>query len=139
MSDKLRQILFIPLLFQIVMLALMISLCSFEAVSSENYLSTKFSARGNLVICVINEVFMFSFYGEKLLHESRMISDKIYTSKWYLFYSSSSNRSVVKEFSSLMQITMMRANKPIKLSAGGFTTMSFQTFMSVSCRQLKRV
>jgi hypothetical protein len=128
--------------FEILLLVLMISLCIAEAITVDNYLSTKGSARGNLVLCVINEIFLFSFFGEQIQHESLMISDKIYNTNWYEL-SRMKNKKKLREFNSMVQLTMMRANRSIKISAGGFTNMSFETFMSVSrfevIRQLKNV
>jgi 7tm Odorant receptor len=120
------------MLFQVLMLVLMISLCMYEAFTVENYLSTKFSARANLVVCVINDIFIYSHRGENIQHDSQMISDEIYDSYWYKVNFSRVNKRISKEFQTLIQLTMMRARRPVKISAGGFTTMSYQTFMSVS-------
>lgn len=106
----------------------------FEAASSEEYLSSTFSARLNLVLAISTEIFMFSFRGEILKEESQMISDKIYNSNWYqlrLAKQSCTNLKVFKEFRTMVQLTILRANRPIRISAGGFTNMSYQTSLRV--------
>ena len=104
----------------------------FEALTVKNYLSSKFSARGNLVLCVIAEIFMYSQQGEDIQHESKMIADQIYNSMWYNLRFSTTDKKTLKKFKTLVLLTTMRANRPVKISAGGFTTMSYQTFMGVS-------
>lgn len=104
----------------------------FEAFSVEDYMSSNFTPRLNLVLCMINELFMYSYRGEQLQHESKMISDKIYNSKWYQLNSDNSNRHTLREFKALMQMTMVRADRSIEISAGGFVSMSYDTFLNVS-------
>lgn len=127
------------MLFQVLSLVLMVSVCMFEAVSVEEYASSKFSARANLVLCVTNEIFLFSYLGEEIQHESQKISSLIYDTNWYHLSFSSAEPKLLKQFNSLMQMTTMRADRPIKLSAGGFTSMSYQTFMSVSVVRKKKL
>lgn len=126
------------MIFEMLILVLAVSLCIFEAIKLDSYFSSKFSARGNLMICVVNEIFVFSLLGELIQHESQMISDQIYNSDWVHFNFASSNPKYLKEFKHLMTMTMMRARKTVSISAGGFVTMSFETFMSVSVKLLRQ-
>lgn len=120
------------MMFLMAMLVLLISVCMFEAFSVEDYMSSNFTPRLNLVLCMINELFMYSYRGEQLQHESKMISDKIYNSKWYQLNSDNSNRHTLREFKALMQMTLVRADRSIEISAGGFVSMSYDTFLNVS-------
>lgn len=130
--NKLQRLLFIPMLFQYLTHAIMISLCILEAISVEDYFSSTFSARSNLVIGILNEIFFYSYRGDELKYGSVMIADRIYQSKWYILIFESPNQKSLKDFRMLFNFTTMRSRKPIKIMAGGFTSMSIDTFVSVS-------
>jgi hypothetical protein len=113
------------------MLVLAIILCIFEAVKVDDFFTTKFSARSNLMTCVIVEMFSFSFLGEQIKHESRKISDQIYNSNWYNLNIVNKNSNIFIKFKPLMLLTVMRAERNVKISVGGISTMGYETFLSV--------
>jgi hypothetical protein len=119
------------MIFEMMMLVLSICLCIFEAIKLDDYFSSRFSARLNLMFCVIMEIFTFSLLGEQIQQESQMISNQIYNGNWYNF-TSSKNPKISKTFKALMNMTMMRAERVVEISAGGISTMSYETFMTVS-------
>lgn len=131
-ANKLQALLFIPMLFQYLTHAIMISLCILEAISVEDYFSSTFSARSNLVLGILNEIFFYSYRGDQIKYGSLMIADLIYQSKWYILNYESPNRMALKDFKMLFNFTTMRSRKPIRIMAGGFTSMSIDTFVSVS-------
>lgn len=135
MADKLREILLFPMLLLILCLVVTISLVMFEAASSENYVSATFSARLSLLIAISAEIFMFSFRGEVFKRESLMIGDRIYYSNWYQLRFSKPNRSnmrILRQFRTMVQLTILRSSRPFRLSAGGFATMSYRTSLTVN-------
>lgn len=131
-SSKLERIFFLTMFFEMFLLVITISLCAFEAVKEENYFSSKFNARSNLLVCVTSEVFAFSLLGEQIQHESQLVAESMYNSYWYKIYYSTKNPTVLKNFKSLFLITTMRANKKVKISAAGIVTMSYETFLKAS-------
>jgi hypothetical protein len=42
------------------------------------------------------------------------------------------NSKAIKEFKALINMTMMRANRNVQISAGGFFIMNFETYLNVS-------
>lgn len=120
------------MLFQYLTHAVMISLCILEAISVEDYFSSTFSARSNLVIGILNEIFIYSYRGDQIQYASVMIADRMYNSKWYILNFATPNRKAFKDFEVLFNFTVMRSRKPFSIMAGGFVSLSINTFMSVS-------
>lgn len=120
------------MLFDVAMFLIFISLCLFEAVSVDDYFSSKFSTRSSLVINAVIDIFILSYHGEKIIDESLKIRERIYNSNWYYLCFSSGNRENLKNFSCIINLSMMRASRFIHISAGGFSVVGYQTFMSVS-------
>lgn len=123
------------MLFQLLMLGFISSLCVFQAIIVEDYFSSVFSIQINLVICVLSQLVIFCYLGDQLLHESAAISSKIYNSMWYEVYFSAPNQRARREFHALIQLSITRRNQAVGISAGGFTTMSRPTFMRVNYSQ----
>lgn len=92
-------------------------------------MSSKFSARLSLVLGSVNEITFFSYFGQKIQHESQLISDKVYYSNWYRF--NTSDTRALRDFRRMIQLTILRANRAFEISAGGLTNMSYQTCMNV--------
>lgn len=131
MSNITRNVLHVPIFVEIVVLIATIILCVFESIVTENYLSSKFSSRLALMFCVMTEIFMFSWLGQRLQDKSVDVCDKIYAMKWQKFLEHSNTR-VRKDFELLITITMMRSRRAEVLNAGGFMKLNFGAFMSVS-------
>lgn len=118
-------ILSFTMLWEIVTSGIILSLCGFELFSVEQYLSVKFLARFQFALYMVMELFILSRASENLRMESEKIAEKIYEICWYDL---KENR---KEFRSLMVIAMIRTKMPAKLSALGFSEISFETFVTV--------
>lgn len=130
MSKLTREVFHIPIFIEIVVLIATIILCVFESIVTENYLSSKFSSRVTLMSCVMTEIFMFSWVGQRLQDKSADVCGKIYEMQWLKMQHL--NEKDRKSFGYLMKITMMRSKRPEILNAGGFLKMNFGAFMSVS-------
>lgn len=125
--------------FLVFMLVVVITLCLFEAVSVDNFFSSSFTTHLDTLVTVIVDMFLYSYHGEKVLHESLAINDMIYNSNWYLLNIASPNKKALKEFLSITQLTMIRAEQPFKISVGGFTSINYETFVTVRWyKRLKR-
>jgi 7tm Odorant receptor len=132
-----QKLLFFPMMFQLLLFVIMIILWLFEVALVDDYLSSTFSIRLNLMFAVTMEMYTACYCGESIIHESQAISGKIYRSKWYQLVYSSHNRKDLKQLKHILTLTMMRANRPIKISAGGFMTINFETFMMVRRKSRK--
>nr|NP_001166618.1 olfactory receptor 58 [Bombyx mori]BAH66352.1 olfactory receptor [Bombyx mori] len=69
------------------------------------------------------EMFMFGYQGGHLSHDSMEVATAAYSCPWYTF-PTSLKRSLL--------VIMIRAQQPALLTAGGFTTLSLETFVTVS-------
>jgi hypothetical protein len=122
--------LYIPILVEVSTLVFAIILCLFEWILEEDYFSTKFSSRSNLLVCVINEIATLSFFGQRLTEKSSAICEKIYNIEWNDLRQK--NFRSYKELRSLMVITMIRSKRVEVISAGGIMNFNLPTFMAVS-------
>lgn len=125
--------------FQVAMLVVVISLCLLEAVSVDAIISATFSTHLDTLLSVIADMFLVSYHGEKILHESSAISDMIYESNWYQLIFASSNKKALKDYKLCIQLSMVKAQRPFKISVGGFTSIDYQTFVNVSCLEFKPI
>lgn len=125
MSETIKSLFSIPMFCEIVTSAISLSLCSFELLKVEQYLSVKFAARLQFAVSTFIELFIFSRASENLRMESAKIADKIYECRWYSLKSK-------KQIRLLMTVSTERAKQPVQLSALGFFNISFETFVSVS-------
>jgi 7tm Odorant receptor len=133
----LRELLFTPILIEFTMLVFTFIICLFEWMMVDDYMSSKFSSRFNLVACAINEIFTFCLLGQRLELKSAAICEKIYNMKWeQLKISKNSDLKLKssKEMRSLMVITMIRANRTESISAGGLMEFNLSTYMAVSLK-----
>lgn len=120
------------MLSEVLFLALVITLCMFEAVSMEEYSWSNLSIRLNLLVCAITEIFMFCHRGQRITDESLLVRDRMYNSEWYNLLGTKRSDEDLREVKSLIILTAMRSDDSIKISAGGFISMTFETFLSVS-------
>jgi hypothetical protein len=122
---------YVPIFIEVTTLVFSIILCWLEWIMIEDdYFSSKFSSRLNLVICVVNEVATIAFIGQKLQDESSAVCDKIYNIDWNSL--KNSNCKHYREMRSLIVITMMRAKRVEAISAGGILNFNCSTFTAVS-------
>ncbi|XP_028032688.1 odorant receptor coreceptor-like isoform X1 [Bombyx mandarina] len=68
------------------------------------------------------EMFMFGYQGGHLSHDSMEVATAAYSCPWYTF-PTSLKRSLL--------VIMIRAQQPALLTAGGFTTLSLETFVTI--------
>ncbi|XP_070520333.1 odorant receptor 13a-like [Cardiocondyla obscurior] len=74
------------------------------------------------ICCVISTIFAYCYVGECLIIESTRLREAFYNSDWY---NNSSSRT------KLIGICMLRAEKPLMLTAGKFCMLSLNTFTSI--------
>lgn len=131
-SRKLKNILFIPMLLEVLFMAFVITLCMFEAVVLEDFTRSMLIIRVNLLACVITEIFMFCHGGQLIQNESLLVRDRMYNSNWYHLFGTSRSSNDLMELKSLINMTSMRSDDSITISAGGFISITYETFFSVS-------
>lgn len=127
-----QNLLYFPMLFQLMSIGFMNILWLFEIASVDSFLSVTFLVRLNLIIAVTYEIFMTSFYGESIHQNSKSISAAVYNNKWYQMVYSSQNRNDLKQLKHFLTLTMLRGDKSVRISAGGLATINLETFMAVS-------
>lgn len=102
------------------------SLAAFEIVTMKNLFSMRFAARLNLAIYSVMELFMLSRASENLKMETEKIAESIYESRWF------DVKKDKKKIRHLVRLSLLRASKPVRISALGFSNISYETFVSVS-------
>lgn len=103
----------------------------FEAATIQEYSTSRISTRFSTIAEALTDIFMFSYLGQRIIQESSAVSDGIYNSNWYELAFSTQKKNM-KTLMSMLQLSMLRASKPIKISAGGFMTLHLPSFMTVS-------
>ena len=71
------------------------------------------------------QIWLLCFFGQKLIDSSSAVGDKIYGCDWTDLDNN--------EFKKQMIIVMIRAQRPMKLTAMGFADISLETFTAVKC------
>ena len=70
----------------------------------------------------MSQLFLYSYGGDYLTMQNECLGHAVYTSLWYNF-SSNTMRDII--------FVMMRAGKPISVTAGKFCVMTLGTFMDI--------
>lgn len=125
MSSKLRNLLSAHLFCEIVTSGVILSLSGFELFNVNDYFSVKFAARLQFAVYTTLELLIFSHAAENIKMESENVAEKIYQSRWY---DRTKDAAVVHR---LMLTSMMRASQSVKISAMGFSDVSYETFVNV--------
>nr|QUP79567.1 odorant receptor 7 [Monochamus saltuarius] len=99
------------LCFQLYQLSLMGNILSFDFISMCFYLTL-----------LMYQLFCYCFYGNEIMVQSEKFSEVLYNSDW-LVLNNSTKKSLL--------LMMMRAQRPIKFTAGKFALLSLQTFMAI--------
>ncbi|KAL7041062.1 hypothetical protein ACKWTF_000609 [Chironomus riparius] len=103
--------------------AITISSSTFQLIatsSTTNFLYSSFYATSAFVV-----VFMYCYFGEKLITQSESIALSIYDSNWYEIDDI--------EMKKLLLLIIVRSQKGCTLSGYGFVTLSIDTYSLVSC------
>lgn len=74
------------------------------------------------------QLFFHSWTSNEIIQQSSNIANAVYETNWYLLLYKGLGNVLTKD----LMFIMMRAGKPCELTAGGFATMSLETFMRVS-------
>lgn len=101
------------------------SFCAFDIFTAESYFSLKFIAKIQFTVYAILEIAIFTRAAENIRRESERIAEKIYNSSWYKV------RRNNKNLQQMILISMQCATQPVKMTAMGFSDMTFQTFVNV--------
>lgn len=73
-----------------------------------------------IIVSMQSNLFMFSYFGTKLLEESAAVGKKIENLPWYNFKS--------KNLLNYLILIQLRAQKPIGITAGKLYFISFKSF-----------
>lgn len=114
-----------PLFLQIVSSGVIMSSSAFEIFAVKNYFSIKFATRIQFTAYTILELLIFSHAAENIQMESSQIGERIYKGRWYDLKMS------IKKHYSLMSVSIQRAAQSVKISAMGFSDISYDTFVNV--------
>nr|QNH68030.1 odorant receptor 3 [Apriona germarii] len=99
------------LCFQLYQLSLMGNVFSFDFISMCFYLTL-----------LMYQLFCYCWYGNEIMVQSAKFSEELYNSDW-LVLNISTKKSLL--------LMMMRAQRPVKFTAGKFVLLSLQTFMAI--------
>lgn len=82
----------------------------------------QFARISTYLLCINMQLFTFSFFGSKLLSHSAKIAETVYEIRWY-------NKPIpLQKYISLI---MIRAQRPMGISAAKFYFISLQSFAKV--------
>nr|XP_037868149.1 olfactory receptor 47 isoform X1 [Bombyx mori] len=110
------------LLVQLLTSVVIICVTAYQlAVEKSSDLLRKFTM-ASFLFGMSTEMFMFSYQGGHLSHDSMEVATAAYSCPWYTF-PTSLKRSLL--------VIMIRAQQPALLTAGGFTTLSLETFVTI--------
>ncbi|KAJ2950622.1 hypothetical protein O0L34_g8876 [Tuta absoluta] len=74
------------------------------------------------VFLVSGQIYLFCYFGDNIMRSSLAISDAVYNSKWY-----NADKKVKKD----LVFILLRARKPCKLTAYGFSDINLTTFSRI--------
>ncbi|CAK1547769.1 unnamed protein product [Leptosia nina] len=118
-SNLLEQVYSKSTLYNFISSSILICLTGFNVTAIEN------KAFSNMFVIFLSstlvQIFFLCFFGDLLMQSSSGVSDAIYASKWYHAPGAGKN----------LHIVQMRAQKPCKLTAFGFTDVNLGAFMSI--------
>lgn len=126
LSSKLKSLLSPHLFCEIVTSGIILSLCGFELFAIDDYVSVKFAARLQFAFYTTFELLIFSHAAENIKMESESVAEMIYKSRWY------DRLDCQSEVRQLMMTSMQRSSQCVKISAMGFSDVSYETFVNVS-------
>nr|XP_015839882.1 PREDICTED: uncharacterized protein LOC663463 [Tribolium castaneum] len=85
-------------------------------------LSLQFLSMALYQACMITEIFLWCYYGNEVILQSGKLTQSAYMSQWL---------SSSKKFKHDLMFFMTRSQNPLKLYAGGYFTLSLETFMAI--------
>ncbi|XP_063991197.1 uncharacterized protein LOC135169794 [Diachasmimorpha longicaudata] len=106
--------------------SILICLCGYQIIMPDNALVRRVKCVVFATGC-ISQLFFFSFTCTNLTFGSLSVGDGPYNSAWYNANSSEVGRSLTKDYS----IMIMRAQRPCRLTGGGFFYVTLDTVKSV--------
>ncbi|KAL6257272.1 hypothetical protein P5V15_012199 [Pogonomyrmex californicus] len=90
--------------------------------TSENGENYNVLAFVSYIICVISTILAYCYIGECLITESSGLRDAFYNTDWY---------NNPPSYTKLISICMIRAERPLLMTAGKFCALSLNTFTSI--------
>lgn len=130
-TEKLKRLLYFPLLYEIFMCNFIIALTVFDTISVKSIFSVIFLSKVQLAMCAFVALFISTQKGEELIRESELVRERIYRSKWFMLRREVGEEKAFKSIRSLLVVNMMNAKGKV-IIAGGFYTMRFETYTNVS-------
>lgn len=85
--------------------------------------SSEFCSTSSFLILMLYQLYRYCQCGNEVLLHSVAISDTIFESGWFI---------VDDKIQKLLLLMIVRAQRPIELTAAKFVILSLQTFMNVS-------
>ena len=120
--DKLK-IIFEPILFcNFLVSSLIMCVASFQLLTTASD-SLTYLVDVNCLGLFASQIWLLCYLGEKLIDSSTHVADEIYGCDW--------TNLGDNEFKKQMIIIMIRAQRPMKLTAMGFADISLETFAAV--------
>ena len=101
--------------------AVSISSCGFLLLTAPNIADLIYSI--SFTACSLSQVFLYCYFGEKLISASQDIGNNILDSKWYDLEDIGMKKSII--------LIIMRSQKACVLSGFGFVTLTIETFSNV--------
>nr|CAH7768516.1 unnamed protein product [Callosobruchus chinensis] len=112
----------ISILGQFVVSVIIICTTMFE-MTLVPFMSLKFVSLVLYQYCMLMEIFILCYFGNEVIIESNRLTNFAYQSDWLIGSS---------EFRKNLLFFMIRSQRTLKLYAGGFFTLSLDTFVRVS-------
>lgn len=110
--------------YTILQAAVSISSCGFLLLTSQNPADFMFSM--SYTTSSFYQVFLYCYFGEKLITASENVGNNILDSNWYEMKDAGMKKSIL--------IVVMRSQKACKLSGFGFVSLTIETFSNVSLK-----
>lgn len=120
-SGKLEKVFSPSFLYNFVQSSFVICLTAFQYTTSSE--ATQLLFNGSYCAAILNQIWLLSFFGQKVINASERVGDGAYGSGW-------ENTDNVKVRKAVM-MTIQRAQRPTKLTAMNFTEISLTSFTSV--------
>ncbi|KRF98553.1 uncharacterized protein Dwil_GK27072 [Drosophila willistoni] len=124
LRQQLEQIYRLPIMYQFVSSLVIVAMTTFQAIVGDG--SGSSILIDFLLSCVVAQLFLYCWYGNEVVEESKTLSTSGFSCDWYAFDT---------RFKRTLLIFMINAERPFQFTAGGFmglTLTSFGNIMSKS-------
>lgn len=122
LSEKLEKIYSSTILYNMVQCSVFVCVCAFKL---SNFTEGTSSLIANLQVfgVALNQIFFYSYLGQKMIDASAGIAESVYNCQWYKM----KDKKLIKA----IKILMIRSQKPQQLTAKKFSVISFESSATV--------